>query len=195
VLAQLGDGTPLASMQRISFRDEQRGETRITDLQGREITRVRGTYTLHESSASEGVVPYRGDNGNWGLIDASGRRVVGPHFSLIGPMKQGRAVATREARTGAWIGYIAPDGHFAIPPRYLEAHAFSEGRARVRLAGAIQYIDTAGKPQFQLRALCGAPVLQDADGRITWPATPLTCKDAEGLARAEPVSSNAAKNP
>ena len=195
VLAQLGDGTPLASMQRIAFRDDRAGEVRITDLQGREITRVQGTYSLHESSASEGLVPYRAENGRWGLINAAGRRVVGPHFTQIGPMKQGRAPAAREERTGAWLGYIAPDGSYAIPPRYIEANPFSEGRARVRLAGTIQYIDTAGQPQFQLRALCGVPVLLDSAGRITWPATPLTCKDAEGLPRAEPVSSPAAKNP
>lgn len=195
VLPQLGDGMPLASMKRIAFSDDERRETRVTDLQGRLVTTLAGTYAIDDDHASEGVVPYREEHGRFGLLDAAGVRIVGPYFDKLGAMKQGRAWAQRADRSGKWLGYIDTTGRYAIPPRYLEANDFAGGRALVRVPGQLQFIDTDGKPMARLLPLCGVLAVLDADGRVTWPREPLTCQRARALTTAAPANPQAAKNP
>ncbi|MCY1505462.1 WG containing repeat protein [compost metagenome] len=192
VLANRGDGTPLATMKRIVFEDDETSSSVITDLQGTEITRVPGTYSVEERSASEGVVPYRGDGGNgkYGFLDASGKRVVGPHFDSLGPLKNGLATAQRKQRTGKFYGYIDLTGRYAIPPLFTWAADFREERALVRQDGFMQFIDTKGEPLATFVVVCDTVTILDNAGRITWPQKKMSCPTADKFELA-PVNAKA----
>ncbi|WP_447922078.1 WG repeat-containing protein [Achromobacter aegrifaciens] len=181
VLPKLGDGSPLASMQRIVFHDSENSVSIMTDLQGREITRIAGTYSVQDRSASEGVVPYRSDNGNGrnGFIDADGKRVVGTHFDSLGRMNNGLAAARRLQYTGNLYGYIDLTGRYAIPPAFAWAGNFQEERALVRSKGHTQYIDTKGEPIATFVFVCDTVTILDDQGRITWPRQKMDCPVAD----------------
>jgi len=181
VLAKRGDGTPLAGMKRIVFRDEADSSSVMTDLQGAEITRIPGAYSVQYRSASEGVVPYRGDRGNgkYGFLDAKGKRVVGPHFDSLGPLKNGLAAAKRLQRTGKFYGYIDLSGRYAIPPLFTWAADFQEERALVRQDGFMQFIDTKGEPMATFVMVCDTVTILDSIGRITWPQKKMSCPTAD----------------
>ncbi|MGS1110316.1 WG repeat-containing protein [Achromobacter anxifer] len=184
VLPKLGDGSPLASMQRIVFHDSENSVSIMTDLQGREITRIDGTYSVEDSNANEGVAPYRGGSGNGrhGFIDASGKRIVGPHFDTLGPLQNGLAVARRLQYSGKLYGYIDLTGRYAIPPIFTWAGNFSEERALVRgnyQDRNTQYIDTKGVPIATFTVVCDSVTILDDQGRITWPQQKMDCPVAD----------------
>lgn len=181
VLAKRGDGMPLATMKRLVFHDDATSSSVMTDLQGVEITRIPGTYSVRDRSASEGVAVYRGGGGNGrqGFVDASGKRIVGPHFDSLGPLKDGLAVAQRLQRTGKLYGYIDLTGRYAIPPRYTWAADFQEGRALVRQDGFTQFIDTKGAPIATFVMVCDTVTILDDAGRITWPQKKMNCPTAD----------------
>ncbi|MGY6268736.1 WG repeat-containing protein [Achromobacter denitrificans] len=183
VLAKRGDGTPLATMKRIVFEDDDTSASIMTDLQGAEITRIAGAYSVQHRSASEGVVPYRGDGGNgkFGFLDANGKRVVGPHFDSLGPLKNGLATAQRKQRTGKFYGYIDLTGRYAIPPLYTWAADFQEERALVRQDGFMQFIDTKGEPLATFAVVCDTVTILDHAGRIAWPRQKMGCPEADEL--------------
>ncbi|MGE8658283.1 MAG: WG repeat-containing protein [Achromobacter sp.] len=181
LLAARGDGTPLASMKRVVFRDSKNSQSVMTDLQGREITRLQGEFTLEERNASEGVVVYRGQNDRYGFVNADGKRVVGPYFDRLGPLRDGLALARREQRSGKLLGYIDLTGRYVIPPTFGWADDFSEGRALVRREGLLQFIDKRGATMTLFGLICGEVVVFDAQGRLTWPREKLTCPDARDL--------------
>ena len=89
VQARLGDAMPLASMQRLVVEDRDGSRSVMVDMQGREIARFNKTYSVDASTASEGVVVYEGDNGRHGFVNAEGKRVVGPYFNKLGPLRDG----------------------------------------------------------------------------------------------------------
>lgn len=181
LLQARGDGTPLASMKRAVFRDSKNSQSVMTDLQGREITRFKGEFTLDERSASEGVVVYRGQGDRYGFVNANGKRVVGPYFDKLGPLRDGLALARREQRSGKLLGYIDLSGRYVIPPEFGWADDFSEGRALVRREGLLEFIDTRGKTMTLFGLICGEVVVFDPQGRLTWPREKLTCPDAGDL--------------
>jgi len=184
VLSKLGDGSPLASMQRIVFHDSENSVSIMTDLQGREITRIDGTYSVEDHGANEGVAPYRGGSGNGrqGFINASGKRIVGPHFDSLGPLNNGLAVARRLQHSGKFYGYIDLTGRYAIPPVFTWAGNFSEERALVRSnyqSRNTQYIDTKGVPIATFTEVCDTVTILDDQGRITWPQQKMDCPVAD----------------
>lgn len=189
LLAARGDGTPLASMKRVVFRDGKNSQSVMTDLQGREITRFQGEFALEERNASEGVVVYRGQNDRYGFVNADGKRVVGPYFDRLGPLRDGLALARREQRSGKLLGYIDLTGRYVIAPAFGWADDFSEGRALVRREGQLEFIDTRGATTALFGLICGQVVVFDAHGRLTWPRETLTCPDARDLGRAPPPES------
>ncbi|MBD9420770.1 WG repeat-containing protein [Achromobacter sp. ACM04] len=184
VLGKLGDGSPLATMQRIVFHDSENSVSIMTDLQGREITRIDGTYSVEDRSANEGVAPYRSRSGNGrhGFIDANGKRIVGPHFDTLGPLNNGLAVARRLQYSGTLYGYIDLTGRYAIPPVFTWAGNFSEERALVRSnhqGRNTQYIDTKGVPIATFTEVCDTVTILDDQGRITWPQQKMDCPVAD----------------
>lgn len=189
VLEKRGDGLPLASMKRLIFTDDKESSTIMTDLQGREITRIAGRYSVEYHHASEGVVPYRDGNDKSGFVNADGKRIVGAHFSELGPMKNGLAKARRLERTGKLYGYIDLSGRYAIAPAFTWADDFHDGRAMVRRAGLTEFIDTQGKMTAMFGVLCDRVVILDAEENLTWPPEALTCPEAN--VPPPPVSENA----
>jgi hypothetical protein len=190
LLAQRGDGTPLASMKRLVFDDEETSEGIITDLQGREITRIKGKYSLEERKASEGVVPYRGQNDRYGFINADGKRIVGPYFDKLGPLRNGRALAQRTQRTGEQYGYIDLTGRYVIAPDFGWASDFQDERALVRRGRLLEFIDPQGKTTALFGKLCDEIVVLDAQERQAWPREKLTCPEAAEIELA-PVPASA----
>ncbi|MBB1595232.1 WG repeat-containing protein [Achromobacter sp. UMC46] len=178
VLEKRGDGFPLASMRRLLFTDDKESSAIMTDLQGREIARFAGRYSVEYSRASEGVVPYSEDSGRSGFVNADGKRVVGAHFSELGPMKNGLARARRMERTGKLYGFIDLSGRYAIPPAFTWADDFHDGRAMARRDGLVEFIDTRGKMATLFGVLCDKVVIFDAEENLTWPNEALTCPEA-----------------
>ena len=181
VQARLGDAMPLASMQRLVVEDRDGSRSVMVDMQGREIARFNKTYSVDASTASEGVVVYEGDNGRHGFVNAEGKRVVGPYFNKLGPLRDGLARARREQRSGKLYGYIDLTGRYAIAPAFAWADDFREGRALARRGDQLMYIDPRGQAAASFSLVCGAVVIRDAQQRVTWPAKPLSCPDAAGL--------------
>ncbi|WP_313624808.1 WG repeat-containing protein [Achromobacter sp.] len=181
ILEKLGDGTPLASMQRIVFGDDNDSSSIMVDLQGREVARLAGRYAINDRNASEGVVPYGDANDKYGFIDASGKRVVGAHFDQLGALKNGLAKARRLARTGKLYGYIDLTGRYAIAPAFTWADDFQEERALVRRDRLVEFIDTKGKTTALFGVLCDTMVIVDAQDRQSWPPQKLTCPEAADI--------------
>jgi hypothetical protein len=63
---------------------------------------------------------------------------------LVSARAQDQLLPFRDASQGHW-GYKRPDGSVAIPPRYLGAGVFREGRAPVKDADGFAMIDTTGR--------------------------------------------------
>ncbi|WP_246288251.1 WG repeat-containing protein [Achromobacter pestifer] len=177
VLEKRGDGFPLASMKRLLFTDYTESSSIMTDLQGREITRFAGRHSVEYSRASEGVVPYSDGNDKSGFVNADGKRVVGAHFSELGPMKNGLARARRVERTGKLYGYIDLSGRYAIAPAFAWADDFHDERAMVLRSGVVEFIDTRGKTTARTGVLCDRVVILDGQENLTWPPEELTCPE------------------
>lgn len=190
VLAQRGDGFPLASMQRVLFNDDSSSTSVMTDLQGREVARLPNRYPVEYNHASEGVVPYSENYGKYGFMNAAGKRIVGAHFSQLGPLKHGLARAQRLDRTGKLYGYIDLSGRYAIPPAYTWAQDFQDERAMVFHDHLVEFIDTRGKTTTTFGVLCDQIVIFDAEEKQSWPREALTCSDAT---RIDPPALDSAK--
>lgn len=190
VLEKRGDGFPLASMQRVLFTDDSTSTTVMTDLQGREITRFSERFPVEYRYASEGVVPYSANYNKYGFLDAAGKRVVGAHFSELGPMKNGLARARRLERTGKLYGFVDLSGRYAIAPAYTWAQDFQEERAMVMHDRLVEFIDTQGKTTTTFGVLCDQIVIFDAKEEQSWPREALTCPEAK---RIDPPALDTAK--
>lgn len=185
-----GDGFPLASMQRILFTDDSSSTAVMTDLQGREVARLSGKYPVEYRKASEGVVPYSENYGKYGFLNAAGKRVVGAHFTELGPLKNGLAKARRVDRTGKLYGYIDLSGRYAIAPAFKWADDFHDGRAMVMHDYLVEFINTQGKTTTTFGVLCDQIVIFDAEENQSWPREALTCSDAT---RIDPPALDTAK--
>ena len=128
VQARLGDAMPLASMQRLVVEDRDGSRSVMVDMQGREIARFNKTYSVDASTASEGVVVYEGDNGRHGFVNAEGKRVVGPYFNKLGPLRGGLARARREQQRQA-VRLHRPHRPLRHRARVRLGRRFREGRA------------------------------------------------------------------
>jgi hypothetical protein len=80
-----------------------------------------------------------------GYLDVHGNQFVAASFSAAGSFVDGlAAVRIGDTKSGKY-GYLGPDGHFHIPPKFTFADEFSEGLARASVEeNRLGYIDTAG---------------------------------------------------
>ncbi|MDH0093240.1 WG repeat-containing protein [Achromobacter mucicolens] len=175
--SNLNNGHLLASMQRVVISDSKR-TTVLRDLQGREIADFPDLKSIRFAHASEGVVPYEGQNRGAGFINAAGKRVTGPHFSDLGPLKNGLARARLPERTGSLHGYIDLTGRYAIAPVFTHADDFREGRALVKRGRFAEFIDTKGNTTARFENRCGTLVILNAQGEQSWPPYKLGCHGA-----------------
>ena len=123
---------------------------------------------------------YRGNGDRYGFVNAAGKRIVGPYFNKLGPLRDGLALARRDQRSGKLLGYIDLSGRYVIPPEFGWAGDFKEGRALVRRDRLLEFIDTRGKTTAIFGLLCGQIIVMDGQERVTWPREELTCADAVG---------------
>lgn len=173
---QLGgvDGSPLAGIGLVAVDDEEKRETRLLDLQGREVTRIEGLYAVEGRRASEGLVVF-GVSGKYGFIDGQGKRVTGARFDALGPMSNGRAVARQREKSGSAMGFIDRSGRFVIAPQFDWAASFADERALVASKGVTRFIDPKGDTYASFTQRCGYIVVTDGSGKQTWPREALSC--------------------
>ena len=84
----------------------------------------------------------------FGLADRTGRFVLEPAFDIIREFCDGVAAAcvAGQPRFSGRRGYLTPEGEWSIPPKYQNAHDFSEERAVVQLGRfEFRYIDLDGQ--------------------------------------------------
>lgn len=166
---------PLASMARLVLNDAITGETVLFDSSGHEVQRYAGPDSLQISNASEGTVPLRDSKGLYGFIDASGKKVIGPYFDKVGPIKDGLAKAVKQSTYGANYGFINLGGRFAMAPAFEWASDFSEKRVWAGMKGQAQLLNTNGGVVVQLQIRCNQRIITDTKGHQFWPAKPVTC--------------------
>ena len=186
---------PLPGMKRLIYQDRAGDATIMTDLEGRQVARIAGSYPVDLEHAAAGLVPYRdASTGRCGLLDAAGKPAVAPRFDSLGSMRDDRAAAQMRQRYGNLYGFIDRSGHFAIPPRYGRVTAFSDQRALVSEDGVRKYIDPAGKTVASFAFRCGRVAVIGSDGSQSWPAEPFSCSGNEhpGSAHAHPAPDGAA---
>lgn len=188
--SNLHNGTPLASMQRVVI-SVSKGAKVMLDLQGREIADFPDSQSIRFRDASEGVVPYEGRDRGAGFINAAGKRVIGPHFTDLGPLKNGLARARLPERTGSLHGYIDLTGRYAIAPVFTHAEDFRDERALVKRGRFVEFIDTTGNTTARFENRCGTLVILNAQGRQSWPPHTLGCEGAPQ--DFSPLTPNAAK--
>src|SRR5471030_670925 len=166
---------PLASMARLVLNDNASGETVLFDTSGHEVQRFAGLSSIQTNNAGEGIVPLRDSNGLYGLIDASGKKVIGSYFDKIGAMNDGLAKAVKQSTYGSNFGYINTTGRFAIVPEFEWAGDFSEKRAWAGMKGQAQLLNTNGNVVAQLEFRCNQRLITDGKGHQFWPLKPVTC--------------------
>ena len=103
---------------------------------------------------------------------------------LLGAAKaQDQLLAFRDPSLGQW-GYKRPDGSVAIPPRYLGAGAFREGRAPVKDSDGFAMIEETGRIVERIMtdsvSASGGPIPSPADAcawsaSLPFPTTGLQC--------------------
>ncbi|SET90757.1 WG repeat-containing protein [Hymenobacter actinosclerus] len=79
----------------------------------------------------------------WGVLDSRGKLVQPVQYDSV--RRGGSPLLVAVHQNGRW-GYLGPEGHRLIEPRYLRAAPFFGGVARVQTpSGSIGYIDTEGR--------------------------------------------------
>ena len=76
---------------------------------------------------SQGIASVETDEG-WGVIDTLGQWIIQPVYSSLSLCKDSLMAASTD---GERWGYLKPDGKWAIPPDFLFAEDFKEGKAVV----------------------------------------------------------------
>ncbi|MGC6386684.1 WG repeat-containing protein [Ewingella sp. S1.OA.A_B6] len=166
---------PLTSMARLVLNDTNTGETILFDNAGHEMQRYAGADSLQVNNASEGTVPLRDSKGLYGFIDASGKKIIGPYFDKVGPVKDGLAKAVKQSTYGSNYGFINLGGRFAMVPAFEWAGDFSEKRVWAGMKGQAQLLNTNGGVVVQLQVRCNQRIIADTKGHQFWPAKPVTC--------------------
>jgi hypothetical protein len=95
----------------------------------------------HKDTAGNGL--------GWGAVSGDGRLAIPCSFAFLESFNEGMAPASDD---GHLLGYIHPNGRYAILPQFEDARAFSDGKAAVRMGDAWGYIRPNGRlhilPQF-----------------------------------------------
>lgn len=171
---------PLSSMARLVLNDATTGETVLFDNSGHEVQRYAGTDSVQINNASEGTVSLRDSKGLYGFIDASGKKIIGPYFDKVGPVKDGLAKAVKQSTYGANYGFINLGGRFAMAPAFEWAGDFSEKRVWAGMKGQAQLLNTNGGVVVQMQIRCNQRIIADTKGHQFWPAKPVTCANGGG---------------
>src|SRR5471030_163608 len=166
---------PLPSMARLVLNDPTTGETVLFDSSGDEIQRYAGLDSLQIDNASEGTMPLHDTKGLYGFIDSSGKKIIGPYFEKVGPIKDGLAKAVKQSTYGSNYGFINLGGRFTMVPAFEWASDFSEKRAWVGMKGQTQLLNTNGGVVAQLQIRCNQRLITDSKGHQFWPSKPVTC--------------------
>ncbi|WP_248926243.1 WG repeat-containing protein [Paenibacillus hamazuiensis] len=138
------------------------------DLQGREV--IPAQY-MQADDFHDGKAVVKVKEGEFVLIDPSGKRLAAYPYSNVGSLREGLMPFQKE-QSGR-MGYIDEQGHVVISPAYTGALPFRDGRAVVSTAENYNYryglIDRQGKiiihPEFndirqlgEMRVAVGKPV-------------------------------------
>lgn len=174
-LAGFEAAEPLSSMARLVLNDNATGETVLFDSAGHEIQRYAGPDSVQVHNASEGTVPLRDSKGLYGFIDANGKKIIGPYFNSVGPVKDGLAKAVKQSTYGSNYGFINLGGRFAMVPAFEWAGDFSEKRVWAGMKGQAQLLNTNGGVIAQLQFRCNQRIISDSKGHQFWPSKPVTC--------------------
>ncbi len=108
-----------------------------------------------EHGFAEGLVWVESD-GKWGCINGKGENVIAFKFAGPSSFSDGLAPVTLADSTNdaglltPSTGYIDKSGAFVIAPQFNLAWKFSEGLARVDMAGKMTYINKQGKTVFTI---------------------------------------------
>ncbi|MDR1594424.1 MAG: WG repeat-containing protein [Prevotellaceae bacterium] len=86
-------------------------------------------------------------NGKWGFIDKTGKRVIPPQFSLVQSFSEGLAAAKQDGK----FGFIDKTGNWIINPKFDNVSGFSEGLAVVEQNRKWGVINKTGKVAFWLK--------------------------------------------
>ncbi|MGE5674898.1 MAG: WG repeat-containing protein [Mycobacterium leprae] len=136
---------------------QQDGHAGLIDRQGKVV--LPATYSFI-GQLSSGVRIAEADK-NHAVVDSQGQ-ILFQSTEWFGDFHEGLAVFTR----GKQSGYIHTDGSVAIEPQYLDAHAFQNGLAVVKLQeGEYGIIDPTGG---RLGTLSAAYVADPSEGLLAY---------------------------
>ena len=85
------------------------------------------------------------EEGRWGYIDSSGRKVIEPQFYSAGDFSEGLA----PVRLHGTYGFIDEAGEFMIKPQWDAAYPFYQGQAKVYVNAKPYFIDKSGRYTFE----------------------------------------------
>ncbi len=107
---------------------------------------IKPLYDLIGSKNSDGQLAVSLD-GNWGLVDKTGKTVIAHKYSRAYPATEGliSVVIGGHPGSGGKFGFIDEKGNYVIEPKYERAHPFHEGLAAVKLNGKWGFIDKSDK--------------------------------------------------
>ena len=120
-------------------RDDEGLHLGVIDAQGNLLAEG---FRLTLGGFSEGLAAVAFDDGTWGYIDTSGKRLFpGKSWKRTYPFRDGLSTAEDAGK----YGYVDKTGAWVIPARFDHAGLFSGGLAWVEEAGQQEYIDKTGK--------------------------------------------------
>ncbi|MFZ4537463.1 WG repeat-containing protein [Propionivibrio sp.] len=104
----------------------------------------------------------------WGVMNAKGVMIVAPRFDGLVFLENG-LVAYRQ--NDKW-GLMNRPGEVLVAPKFDHVQGYDTGDfVRFRLNGKDGYTDAKGKIiAVASTSECGAPVLRDGTGKVTWPS-------------------------
>jgi hypothetical protein len=147
------------------FRFENNGHAGFLNSEGKVIIPPKfDVGWFAEEDFVEGLSPARSGE-NWGFIDTKGNWVIEPKYWRVSPFSEGLAAVTGQLKDYDFpAAYIDRNGASIIefPKGVLEAGAFSEGMAAVRLngytsVGKLGYIDRSGTVIIPYQFAVGGP--------------------------------------
>jgi hypothetical protein len=134
--------------------DFRAGAARVTEGSAVSYVDANGKPCAKPPDAAEswpeGLTPIgRGDRAGY---ENAKHELVGPLiFATTERFSDGLGLVRLPGPQGKF-GYVAPDGHYAVPPRFDTAQSFSEGLAMASEGGEVGFINKAGQFVFKLKA-------------------------------------------
>lgn len=120
----------------------------------------------------DGQFSYMGlplNNGKWGYIDAQGNWVIPPQFDWAGKFSANGLAMVRVSQNEKY-GIIDAQGHMVIAPKFGQAPEFAaNGLIMTQEHGKEGFLNTQGEVVATVEYECGAPVLKNGKGKVTWP--------------------------